>query len=180
MENLINQIFGKWKIIKFDRTKTRKSSGQLRSRHYWLAECLNCQYCRSMEKHNMQAGSDCQNCRGKSRGHAGFEALYYRYNKNASKLNRSFDLNKEEFKRLTQEKCHYCKVEPLQLMRGGKISSKTNWGNYYYNGIDRIDNDIGYEVQNCVSCCLICNRAKNTMDYNEFLKYINRIRTLNE
>lgn len=44
-----------------------------------------------------------------------------------------------------------------------------------YNGIDRIDDSIGYTIDNCVTCCRTCNWAKGNKDYSEFLFYIDRL-----
>ena len=44
----------------------------------------------------------------------------------------------------------------------------------YYNGIDRIDNNIGYTIDNSVSCCKYCNFAKNDFLLDEFLLWIKR------
>lgn len=47
--------------------------------------------------------------------------------------------------------------------------------NYFYNGIDRKDNDIGYVIENCVSCCDECNKAKRNMLYEKWIAYLDRI-----
>jgi hypothetical protein len=44
-----------------------------------------------------------------------------------------------------------------------------------YNGIDRVDNAKGYEVDNCVSCCKICNFMKGTDEITEFMSRLQRI-----
>jgi len=44
-----------------------------------------------------------------------------------------------------------------------------------YNGIDRVDNAIGYLTDNCVACCKVCNRAKLQMSKNEFFDHIKKI-----
>lgn len=36
------------------------------------------------------------------------------------------------------------------------------------NGLDRIDNSLGYIADNVVSCCWICNRAKRELSLEEF------------
>lgn len=38
--------------------------------------------------------------------------------------------------------------------------------------MDRKQGDIGYIKENLVTCCLKCNKAKNTMNYLEFKNYI--------
>jgi len=40
-----------------------------------------------------------------------------------------------------------------------------------YQGIDRINNNVGYESGNCVPCCNICNRAKLNRDKNAFIQW---------
>lgn len=42
-------------------------------------------------------------------------------------------------------------------------------------GIDRIDNSKGYEPDNCVPCCKVCNLAKNTMTRDEFIAWVERV-----
>ena len=39
-----------------------------------------------------------------------------------------------------------------------------------YNGIDRIDSNVGYTIDNCVACCKNCNYIKNTMDIGSFIR----------
>ena len=41
-----------------------------------------------------------------------------------------------------------------------------------FNGIDRIDSNIGYTVNNCVPCCTICNHMKNDLTTDEFYNHI--------
>ena len=43
------------------------------------------------------------------------------------------------------------------------------------NGIDRINNDIGYTIENSLTCCKICNYAKNTMSMREFIAWLEKI-----
>lgn len=39
-------------------------------------------------------------------------------------------------------------------------------------GIDRVYNDIGYEVYNCVPCCFTCNSAKGDKSLEEFKTWL--------
>jgi hypothetical protein len=45
-------------------------------------------------------------------------------------------------------------------------------GEFVYNGIDRLDCAIGYQPNNVVSCCAICNRAKGDMPFEAFIEWI--------
>jgi len=45
----------------------------------------------------------------------------------------------------------------------------------YYNGIDRVDSELGYTKNNCVSCCAICNRMKLNYKVEDFIGYCEKI-----
>lgn len=94
--------------------------------------------------------------------------LYNNYKYHAELRNLDFKLEFDEFLRLTQSNCHYCNQEPRQRTRGTQP--------FIYNGIDRVENSIGYFKTNVVSCCLTCNRAKNKMTYLEFISWIKKIK----
>lgn len=47
----------------------------------------------------------------------------------------------------------------------------------FVNGIDRVDNSLGYVADNCVPCCEACNRAKLQMSSTDFINLANRIVT---
>jgi 5-methylcytosine-specific restriction endonuclease McrA len=46
---------------------------------------------------------------------------------------------------------------------------------FIQSGIDRIDNTLGYNIENCVSCCKDCNRAKSDKTLNEFKEWITNL-----
>lgn len=70
---------------------------------------------------------------------------YNDYMRNAKKRkDKEFRLSFDEFTKLVNSACHYC---------GHKVDNEVN-------GIDRVDNDLGYIASNCVSCCKKCNRIK--------------------
>lgn len=92
------------------------------------------------------------------------------YKRKAKNRNREFSLTKEQFRKLTKQKCFYCGAEPCAI-----LSSKKSNGKYVYNGIDRVDNEKGYTVDNCVACCGTCNRMKNIHTQQDFLAKIKLI-----
>ena len=68
-------------------------------------------------------------------------------------------ITEEEFLDITKDRCFYCGVDGLK-------------------GIDRVDNDKGYILSNCVPCCKHCNYVKGNLKlevFNEwkdhFVKY---------
>lgn len=64
---------------------------------------------------------------------------------------------------LFRQPCYYCKG---MNTRKRKFHTKTR--EIKLNGIDRKDNNIGYELGNCVPCCHPCNRSKNDSTIAEF------------
>ena len=81
---------------------------------------------------------------------------YSRYIKGARERNRVFNLTKEQFDEITKKVCHYCN-------NSEKI------------GIDRVNNDNGYVIENCIPCCKECNFLKGTRTYSEFTELCIRI-----
>lgn len=51
--------------------------------------------------------------------------------------------------------------------------------NIELNGVDRLNNDVGYNEQNCVSCCKMCNYIKFTLDPMVFIMRCEHILTYN-
>ena len=106
----------------------------------------------------------------KKEGEAAFNALYNNYRAGAIKRNYQFKLTKEEAKLLFQNKCFYCNCDPISTHR------HPNWfGDFKYNGIDRLDNSIGYIKENCVTACKNCNLLKNNQNKQEFLNWIIKV-----
>jgi len=91
--------------------------------------------------------------------------LWY-YKRNAKTRGVKWNLSKEEFFKLIQEDCYFCGTSPP--LRPGPH-------NLRYNGLDRIDNSGGYELENVVACCTTCNSAKSTMPVLEFAEWVERI-----
>lgn len=93
------------------------------------------------------------------------------YRKGAIKRGYTFELNLEQFKSITSRNCFYCGRNPENVsLRKHKQSVIP----YIYNGIDRVDNSRGYEIDNVVPCCFVCNRAKATLGQEEFVAWITR------
>lgn len=102
--------------------------------------------------------------------------VYTDYRNKANRNDRVFDLDVEFFIELTKQKCYYCNVEPMN-MKTVSIKNKTDKQYYstFYNGIDRMDNNIGYTKDNAVPCCKTCNQAKHTMTVNAFKEWFERV-----
>jgi len=109
----------------------------------------------------------------KNNGEAAFNILYNKYKRTAKKRGRIFALSKYEFKKLTKGNCFYCGMPPQRVFTNGR---KTRlFGGYLWNGIDRVNNNIGYIIKNSVSCCDDCNKAKRVMTLGQFKLWVHRV-----
>jgi hypothetical protein len=112
----------------------------------------------------------CGCTRSLEKGKASFNRLLHIYKKGARTRNKEWSLSIDQFKALTKGSCHYCGQEPSM-----SIMSENGNGEYIYNGIDRKDNKEGYTPENSVSCCNQCNKAKASLSYEAFMKWISRL-----
>jgi len=104
------------------------------------------------------------------KGMAAFNALLSNMKRGAKVRGYDWQLTDEQVAHLTKQPCHYCGIAPLQVhdLEGCN-------GGYVFNGLDRIDNDRGYTIDNVIPCCIKCNRAKHTMTSEEFKMWIARL-----
>lgn len=85
-----------------------------------------------------------------------------------------FNLTRPQFDALVLANCTYCGKEPTERRRRQGAYGQ-NWRHFKLNGIDRKDNSIGYEPDNCCTCCPECNEVKWGMDYDKWLNWLNRM-----
>ncbi|HET8689516.1 MAG TPA: hypothetical protein VFM18_23135, partial [Methanosarcina sp.] len=104
----------------------------------------------------------------------GYRLAMKRIKNDARSAGRVFEIDLEDFKTISQLPCHYCGSPPSNV-----LTYKSNAGiftrEFIYTGMDRVDNSIGYVLTNVVPCCIICNRAKNNMPYDDFIAWIARL-----
>jgi hypothetical protein len=87
------------------------------------------------------------------------EYLHSTYKKSARVRGIEFNLSKQQVTDLVSKNCHYC----------DEMNDKG------VNGIDRIDNDIGYIIDNSVPCCTVCNYMKGELSKANFIGYCKNI-----
>ena len=90
------------------------------------------------------------------------EIQYTIYTRSSKHRNIHFELTVDEYKSIAQNPCYYC----------GTVNEKRG-----FNGVDRVDNSIGYNTDNCVACCSMCNYMKGTISRDNFLRRIEHILT---
>lgn len=175
--NRIGQVFGRLTVIAEETSELRADGNG--SFTLWLCLC-KCGNKLKVRTNNLVTGST-KSCGCLKRevpqlqsklqpSVAGFLRVYRAYKVGSSKRGLEFSLSQEQFKSLTQQDCHYCGTVPKTLASTGSHNS-----HYYYNGIDRKDNSLGYILSNCLPCCETCNKAKGTQPYAAFKGWIERL-----
>lgn len=115
----------------------------------------------------------CQNCKEKNSMSSGVNIFYTSYKRAAILRGYDFNLTFEEFENLIFKNCSYCDIAPLN------ISKKTMRSVFKYNGIDRRDNSLGYNINNCVTCCKFCNIAKKDNKESDFTAWLDHVKSTN-
>ena len=161
--------YGKWTVIKKLYKKDRQQ--------IYLCQC-ECGNQRQMRINNCKKSSMCLKCSAKfipknkkEYGYASKKSKLIGYKSSARRRNIEWSLTDEQAIKLLGGNCHYCGRKPYKVHMNTVHSN----GGFLYNGIDRIDSDGGYTIDNCCSCCSQCNFAKLSMTENEFLNLIKLI-----
>lgn len=79
------------------------------------------------------------------------------YKTSAKKRGIEWLLTEKEFESFWQQKCYYCNDDITTI------------------GIDRIDSNGNYTIDNCNSCCSTCNLMKNNLSEKEFINKLKQI-----
>ena len=179
----INDVINNLLIIGKDKIVVTPSGCK---KTYWKCKCLKCGNINSKSTQTIQHCKSCgceqriRNGKVKNSGRKTpigtnfhINCLISIYKSNAKKRNVNFNLEYEDFEKLVTGECYYCgDLNTNKLIKKG-------YPIFYYNGIDRVDNNIGYEKNNCVSCCEFCNKAKRNITkeefYNKCLKIVKKM-----
>lgn len=163
LKNETGKKYGKLTVIK--RVVNRRTQA------YWLCRC-DCGNESEVAGRHLRLGNtkSCGHCTGRAMayGYAALKSKYRNYQSKAKARNLIWQLDLFQFLHITQEKCHWCGSEPTQI-----ISSPR--GKYIFNGIDRVDNKLGYTLDNSVPCCGICNLMKREMTAEEWMTQMEKI-----
>lgn len=106
----------------------------------------------------------------KELGYAASKKTYSNRKRDAKSRGIYFDITFEQFLKISSKNCYYCNIPPLQMCK-----YENTYGDYYYNGMDRVDSKKGYIIDNIVTCCWNCNKAKSSLSQSDFLNLIENI-----
>jgi hypothetical protein len=178
-KDLTGEVFGPITILKRGPDKPTKS----RLNMSWIGKCE----CGSIKEYHISnlaradkalADGKIFSCGCKSSlpfGVSACKAVFRQYKVHAEKRGYEFAIEWDDFVAITKSDCHYCGAAPKNKI--GRTERKRGNGYYIYNGIDRMDNKVGYYLDNVVPCCRVCNRAKDVMGAYDFLRWVAKVYT---
>ncbi len=171
VKDLKGMKFGRLTPVEYE---IHKSNGKTKA--YWLCRCScgNEKWVASsslVAKHVRSCG-----CLSKEYLKIGYREssrnrIYRRYKGDAKRRGYTFNLSISEFECITGRSCAYCGTSPRTIQKADGHN-----GCFVYNGIDRVDGDLGYVKGNCVPCCKTCNYMKGKLTHEEFLSRIDIIK----
>jgi 5-methylcytosine-specific restriction endonuclease McrA len=85
---------------------------------------------------------------------------YRTYQKSAATRNLLFSLTEDQFAHIIESPCYLCGLRVSDINR---------------NGIDRVNNRLGYLMENAKSCCGHCNLLKKTMELEELYRIASKV-----
>ncbi len=95
------------------------------------------------------------------------------YKANARSRGLKYDLSDDFAERLMRSRCHYCGAVPS--MKSRRSAARGADVPQLFNGIDRVDNALGYVVENVVPCCPTCNHMKSDRNHAEWIRHMRKI-----
>jgi hypothetical protein len=88
---------------------------------------------------------------------------FSQYRNRAICLGLDFSISEFEYNDITKNNCYIC----------GKLNSSKN-----ENGIDRVDNSIGYILENARACCAECNYMKIDYNFDDMIRKFTQIHNI--
>ena len=92
----------------------------------------------------------------------------YKSTINTRNKNILYSIDFDDFSELALQNCFYCGKEPSNRYKHRKRELS-------YNGLDRVNNNLPYIIENVVPCCCHCNRAKLQLSVDEFKRRVEKI-----
>ena len=96
-------------------------------------------------------------------------SLVQEYKHSAKQRRLVYELSENFLFVSVKSNCHYCGKPPNKSHR--------KCDTFLYNGLDRVDNSIGYIESNVVPCCYTCNKMKGVLTKEDFMEHLNSIFT---
>lgn len=132
---------------------------------FWVCIC-RCGRIHRVRSNMLRRGKSlkCKICAGfkiHPNKHAAFRTIL----KNAQTRRIPCSLTFNQWEPLAEKSCFYCGALPSNKRNNYKTDVP-----FVYSGMDRVDNNLGYSLENCVPCCSSCNSAKGSQSQSDFIK----------
>lgn len=169
-KNEIGNVYGNLVVEEFVKTDKQNS--------YWKCKCSCGEY--KITRGSTLRSGQCKSCGKcdiwkKMSPDAGYRKHFNSTRGSAKSRNLQFTLTFEQFKDLSNQNCYYCGEPPTNIKRAESRRGKEYEISTLCNGIDRINSDFGYNLDNVVSCCFMCNRMKSNFNISDFLMKVRKI-----
>ena len=180
--NMVGKTYGRWYILSQEGSycTCACSCGNLEQKKVdsYLIRQGESSSCGCLRKENSKKLLTGNKFGCKNKGEAGFNRVVLQYKNNAKRRNLNFTLTNEQCKAIFEEACYYCGSmpekaafsSPENMTKEGMEHSK-----FIYNGIDRLNSDAGYSLENSVSCCSFCNWMKREYEVDIFINKVKKI-----
>ena len=179
---MIGKTFGKLTIIGVGESykHTSPTTGKMTSKRRWICQC-SCGERLTVINRLLTAGvsTQCKSCAYASRPQSTRrlskeERLFNIHIKRRARLGGiNVYITIEQFMSITKKDCNYCGSEPKVKNVYKNKFAKSEY--VRFNGVDRIDSDGPYSLENCVPCCWRCNSMKSDTSVKDFINHIKKI-----
>ena len=170
--------YGRWTVIGY--------GGQAAKQRKAMIECVcECGERALVSKTNLVTGKskscgclkrDLASTRARQREpyYAAMHNQYVNYRYGAAKRSLPFDIEESVFCNVAAGCCSYCGAPPTEHKRN------LSGTDYFANGVDRIDSELGYVEGNIVPCCWRCNKSKSKMSRDQFVQMCKEVAAHNK
>jgi hypothetical protein len=169
VKDIIGKTFYKLTAIKLISTRFNFTN---KTTHEFLCDCGNKKI---LDTNQVKIGNikscGCLQKEKRKSPNARINRIILSYKSAAFRRNIKWELSKEEVLNIIFLNCYYCDSKPNNECRDKKDPSLL----LKYNGIDRVDSELGYIKNNCVPCCFKCNRGKSNMSQKDFINWIKNV-----
>lgn len=151
------------KACNLERVKNqRRDSGYWKKRYKKMSDLERAEYIKKKSEQNQRRfKTNPEALVNKKKYDKSDKGVYKRYINECNRRNRlvrgiKMELTFEEFSKLITSNCYYCGVENCR-------------------GVDRLDSDGNYTVENSQPCCSSCNEMKNNKTEVQFIEHLKKI-----
>ena len=162
-----NKKFGK--LLVLEKTDSRNSGGCVK----WKCKCDCGKISYHAGTHLFNGYTTSCGCNRQVKDHqkSGIGVIFQDYKHSAKIRKLEFSITLSEFSEIIIKNCVYCGSAPSVRKRHFDCT---------VNGIDRMNNALGYTLINCLSACYMCNMSKSDLSEEEFKKWIQRLIKFNQ